>query len=204
LKKLLILSLGLLCLAALAPQTAAAAVGIKGGLALSNLSFSAAAAAPPVTNIQTPMGGIFFGLGIGPFSIQPEILYVRMGGHMAQGADWMEYRDDYVQVPLLFKINIIPGPVSPMFYGGPYGAYLFSAKGVSYISGVSSTTDIKDQLKTTDYGVAFGGGIDFRLPVIKLSAEVRYNLGLANLAKNPAAGYWVKNRSLMALVGLGF
>jgi hypothetical protein len=204
LKKFLIVSLAVLFTAALLPQTAAATIGIKGGLAWSDLSFSANADVPPLTNIKAPVGGVFFGLRIGFFTIQPEILYVRMGAHMADGTDWMEYRDDYIQVPLLLKINVLPGPISPMIFGGPYGSYLLAAKGVSYISGAESTTDIKDQMKTTDYGVAFGGGIDFRLPGVKLSAEVRYNLGLANLAKNAEPGLWVKNRSLMVLVGIGF
>jgi len=204
LKRPLIAFLTVFLVAALVPQTAAAAVGIKGGLALSTLDFSAAAEAPPITNLKAPVGGVFFSIGIGPISIEPEFLYVRMGGHAAEGADWMEDHLDYIQVPLLLKIRMVPGPVSPMIYGGGYGSYLLAAKEVSSTSGVTTTTDIKDQTKSTDYGVTFGGGIDFRLPVVKLSAEVRYNLGLDNIAKNPTAGVWVKNRSLMVLVGLGF
>lgn len=204
LKKFLIVSVAFLFVAALVPQTAAAAVGVKGGLAFSSLSFSSTADVPPIVNLKAPMGGLFFGMGFGLFSIQPEILYVRMGGRMDATPDWMEYRDDYIQVPVLLKINVLPGPISPMIYGGPYGAYLLKATGVSYLSGVLTSTDIKDQMKTTDYGIVFGGGIDFKLVAIKLSAEVRYNLGLANLAKDPEPGFWVKNRSLMVLVGIGF
>jgi hypothetical protein len=204
-KKFLIVSLAVMFMAALLPQTAAAGVGVKGGLAMSTLAFSGATDVPPLTNIKTPMGGVFFSLGLGLFSIQPEILYVRMGTRMEEGADWMEYRVDYIQVPLLLKIHIIPGPVSPMIYGGGYGAYRLAAKGVAEIGGTSEPpVDLKDQIKTTDYGVVFGGGIDFKLAVIKLSAEVRYNLGLANIAVDPDPGMSVKNKSLMILVGLGF
>jgi hypothetical protein len=64
--------------------------------------------------------------------------------------------------------------------------------------------DISSAYTTTDYGVVFGGGIDFRLPVIKLSAEVRYNLGLANVAKDAPAGSSIKTKCLMVLVGIGF
>ena len=203
-KKLFIASLAVLFVAALLARPAAAGVGVKGGLAMPTLGFSALAEAPPLKTLSTPMGGVYFGLGLGLFSIQPEILYVRMGARMEETPDWMEYRLDYIQVPLLLKVNVLPGPISPMIYGGPYGAYLLKATGVSYISGVSESADIKDQIKSTDYGVTFGGGIDFKLPGIKLSAEVRYNIGLANIAKDAEAGYWVKNRCLMVLAGIGF
>ncbi|MGA2361152.1 MAG: porin family protein [Candidatus Aminicenantales bacterium] len=203
-KRFLIVSLAVLFTAALLPQTAAAGVGLKGGYAWSNLKFTGATDIPPLQDIKNPVGGVFFDIGLGLFSIQPEVLYIRQGARMEVLPDWMETRVDYIQVPLLLKIDIIPGPISPMIYGGPYGAYRLSAKGVSDIGGVSTSTDIKDQIKTTDYGVVFGGGIDFKLGLVKLSAEVRYNLGLANVAKDPDPGMSVKTKSLMVLVGIGF
>jgi hypothetical protein len=204
LKKLVIASLTVLFLAAFAAQPAAADFGVKGGLALSTLSFSALAEAPPLVNLKAPVGGIFFGMGFGLFSVQPEVLYVRMGGRMEEGADWIEDRLDYIQIPILLKIHVLPGPISPAVYAGPYGSFRLGAKEVENIGGVTDSFDIKDQIKSTDYGLVFGGGIDFKLPVLKLSAEVRYNLGLVNIAKNAPSGYWVKNRSLMFLVGVGF
>lgn len=203
-KKILIVSLVILFAAAVLPQGAAAGVGVKGGYAWSNLKFAGGTDVPTLTDIKNFVGGVYFSMGLGLFSIQPEILYVRQGGRMEALPDWMEYRVDYIQVPVLLKIHVIPGPISPMIYGGPYGAYRLRARGVAFIGGVSETTDLKDQIKTTDYGVVFGGGIDFRLPVIKLSAEVRYNLGLANLAVNPDPGMSVKTKCLMVLVGIGF
>jgi hypothetical protein len=202
-KKSLIVSLAVLFMAALVPQSAAAGVGFKAGLGLSKLSMSEATPYPLV-NLKTPVGGIFFGVNLGLFSIQPEILYVRMGTRMQESGspDWMEIRLDYVQVPLLLKINVLPGPVSPMIYVGPYGAYRFAAK--SAISGVSGSGDLSEDYKTTDYGIVLGGGIDFKLVVVKLSAEVRYNLGLANIRTNLAPGSSEKNRAIMALVGISF
>jgi hypothetical protein len=203
-KKFLIVSLVIMFAAAVLPQSAAAGVGVKVGYAWSNLKFEGGTDIPTLTDIKNPVGGVYFSMGLGLFSIQPEILYVRQGGRMEVLPDWMEYRVDYIQVPVLLKVHVIPGPISPMIYGGPYGAYRLRARGVAFIGGVSETTDLKDQIKTTDYGVVFGGGIDFRLPVIKLSAEVRYNLGLANVAVNPDPGMSVKTKCLMVLVGIGF
>jgi hypothetical protein len=199
-KKFLIVSLAVLFTAALLPQTASAAVGVKGGYGLSKLSFTGGDV-PPLVNLKTPVGGIFFGFGMGPFSIQPEVLYVRIGARMEEGEYWLEERYDCIQVPLLLKVNVMPGPVSPMIYGGPYGAYRLTAKEVDS-DGYSE--DFKDDSVTFDYGIVFGGGIDFNLAAIKLTAEARYNLGLANLAKDPDPGFSVKNRTLMFLVGIGF
>ena len=203
-KRFLIVSLSVLFLAAVVPQPAAAGFGLKGGLALSNLTFSDTIGMPALTDLKAPMGGVFWGFNLGLFTIQPEALYVRMGARMEEGADWMEDRLDYIQIPVLLKLNILPGPVSPMIYGGGYYSFLIAAKGVSMIDGTSESVDIKDQITSSDYGLAFGGGIDFRLVAVKLSVEVRYNLGLANIAKDAEPGFSVKNKSLMFLVGLSF
>jgi len=203
-KKFMIVSLAVLLAAALLPQSGAASVGFKGGFDLSKFSMTGTDIPAGLVNLKAPMGGVFFSLNFGLFTIQPEILYVRIGARVENGADWEEERVDTIQVPLLLKLNLISGPISPTVFGGPYGAYRLSAKDVSSIGGVSSSEDIKDQTTTTDYGLVFGGGIDFKLVAIKLSAEVRYNLGLANLVKNPEPGVSFKNRTLMFLVGLGF
>ena len=110
LKKFLIVSLTVLVLAAVVPQPAAAGFGLKGGLAQSNVDFSPPALIP-MGNLNAPMGGIFWGFNLGLFTIQPEALYVRMGTRIAEGADWMENRLDYIQIPVLLKINLLPGPV---------------------------------------------------------------------------------------------
>jgi len=200
-KKVLIGFVAVLFAVAVLPQSGAASIGIKGGFALSNLRFSNAGDVGTLSNLQAMTGGFSLGMNLGLFCIQPEILYVRMGAKQVYDAVSTETHLDYVQVPLFLKVNIIPGPVSPMIYGGGYGSYLLSAKGVG--GGVSE--DIKDQVKSTDYGLVFGGGVDFKLAVVKLTAEIRYNLGLANIAKNPdPADLTVKNKSLMFLVGVTF
>lgn len=203
-KRFLIVSLAVLIAAAVLPQSAAAGVGVKAGYSWANLKFGGITEILPLTEVKNFVGGVYFSMGLGLFSIQPEILYTRQGTRLEALPNWMEDRLDYIQVPVLLKIHVLPGPISPTIYAGPYGAYLLSAKGVQFVDGVTESTDIGDQRKSTDYGVVFGGGIDFRLPVIKLSAEVRYNLGLANVAQNAAAGESVKTKSLMVLVGIGF
>jgi hypothetical protein len=203
-KKFLIVSLAVLFTAALMPQSGAAAVGVKGGLALSNLSMSEAPDFP-LKSLKFPVAGVFYGFNLGLFTIQPEALYVRMGTRIeADASNWVEERIETIQVPVLLKINVIPGPISPMIYAGPYAAFRLSAKEIITDNGVSTTYDIKEDTKSSDFGVVFGGGIELKLVAVKLSAEVRYNLGLANVAVDPAPGFSVKNKILMVLVGIGF
>jgi hypothetical protein len=206
-KRLMIVALAALCVAALLPQTLSAGIGIKGGYSLSK--FAAASPDPiPFTfgNLNSPVGGIYFSLGLGPLSIQPEVLYVRMGAeYEVDEANDIKWQFDYIQVPVLLKLRIIPlGPIRPVIYAGGYGAYMLKAKGIMTVDSVPEETDISDQYQKYDYGVVGGIGLDFKLPGITFSIEGRYNYGLKNILVDPAAGESLKNRSMMALVGIGF
>jgi hypothetical protein len=153
------------------------------------------------------VAGVYFDIKLGFVSVQPEVLYTRMGAKYADEVEdfRLEYRFDYVQVPVLLKFNIVPaGPIRPFLYGGGYGAYLLKAEGFMQMGEESETADIIEDLQRYDYGVVGGGGLAFKLPGISLSVEGRYNYGLANIIKEPGDGESMKNRSIMVLVGVGF
>lgn len=205
-KRFLIIGLAALSVAVLLPQNAAAGVGLKGGLALSKFSLSLSEPPPfPFTNLTGPVGGVYFSIGLGPLAIQPEILYARMGAKGEYEDVTIEYQLDYIHVPVLLKLRVIPaGPIRPIVYAGGYGSYLLKAKGVMTGEGISESEDLEDMFEKLDYGVLGGAGLEFKLPGVSLSVEGRYNLGLANIMKDVPEGEWVKNRSIMALVGIGF
>ena len=205
-KKFLIVVLAALCVAAVLPQTLSAGIGFKGGLSLAKFAIEPAGTIPfPIQNLTGPVGGIFFGAGLGPLSFQTEVLYARMGMKITMDTGTMEYRMDYIQVPLLLKVRVIPaGPVRPIVYAGGYGSYLLKAKGVMKTDEGTESGDLGDMFQKYDYGVLGGAGLEFKLPGILVSVEGRYNLGLANLVKDPDPGESGKNRSIMALVGIGF
>ncbi|MCX6567806.1 MAG: porin family protein [Candidatus Aminicenantes bacterium] len=205
-KRVLIVILAALCVATLLPQTLSAGFGIKGGYSLSKFSLTSTEP-PPFEFVNLPYytGGIYFSLKLGPLAIQPEVLYTRMGAKYAIDADSLEYRFDYIQVPLLLKLSVIPvGPIRPVIYAGGYGSYMLKANGVETIGGVSDETDLGDMFEKYDYGVIGGAGIEFKLPGISFSIEGRYNYGLKNILTDAGVGESVKNRSMMALVGIGF
>lgn len=201
-KRFLVLSLAALCVTVLVPQTLSAGVGLKGGYALSKFSVTDPEA-PRFMNLPAPIGGIFFNFGLGPLAIQPEVLYARMGAKADMDGATLEYRLDYIYAPVLLKLRVVPvGPVRPIIYVGGYGSYLLNAKGVMTFEGQSEEADVADMFEKTDFGVVGGAGIEFKLPGIMISVEGRYNYGLRNIAAGE--GGEGKNRSMMALVGIGF
>ena len=187
--------------AALAPQALEAGVGIKGGYSLSKFA-QIPAPDPGWDNSHFYVGGLSFGFGLGFVSFEPEILYVRMGGKMA---DVLEFRFQYIQVPVQIRLSIVPaGPVRPFISVGAYGSYLIKAEGFMTVGETTETTVLTADYQRYDYGAVGGAGLRFKLPGISLSVEGRYNYGLKNIMKDPAAGESRKNRCLMALVGIGF
>jgi hypothetical protein len=206
-KKLAPVAVAAICLTAFIPGAAQAGVGLKGGVAWSSLALASTEPIPfSFGNLQDYAGGLFFDVGLGFVSIQPEILYVRMGGeYEVDEANSLEFRHQYIQVPLLLRFNVIPaGPIRPFVCAGGYGAYLLKSEGVMELDGETTKEVITEDYQRYDYGVIGGAGILFKLGVIGLSVEGRYNYGLANIFKDPAAGDSMKNRSLMALVGIKF
>jgi hypothetical protein len=207
-KRFMIVSLAVLCVAALLPQSLSAGFGIKGGYAWSNFTLTETGPIPLTNqNMTSPVGGVFFNIKLGPLTIQPEFLYVRMGGKYIVDGSGSEFRFDYIQVPLLLKLNIIPlGPISPFIFAGGYGSYLFKAKEVTLVDGVvdGDPVDLLAEYEKYDYGVVGGAGLKFNLPGLSFSIEGRYNYGLQNILTDPGAGEAVKNTSMMVLVGIGF
>jgi hypothetical protein len=206
-KKLTVVLLAALCVIALAPRDLAAGVGIKGGYSLAKFSVVPADTEMAWQYLPSWVAGVYFEFNLGFVSVQPEVLYTRMGAKYAYEPEAfrIEYRYDYVQVPVLLKFNIMPaGPIRPFIYGGGYGAYLIKAQGFMEAGEESEEADLTDDFMRVDYGVVGGGGLAFKLPGISLSVEGRYNYGLANIFKDPIEGEAMKNRSIMVLVGVGF
>lgn len=200
-KRLAIVTIAVLVAAAFLPQVLEAGVGIKGGFSLAKFSQKSAEPLPFAwENLPFFAGGLSFESGFAYVSLQTEIFYVRMGGKYA--AAELEFRFDYIQLPVLLKISVIPaGPIRPFVSGGGYGAYLIKAKG---IMGELEPAVLTADYERLDYGLVGGAGLAFKLPGIGLSIEGRYNHGLRNIIKDPALGESMKNRCLMALAGISF
>ncbi len=204
-KKAMIVALAVVTVAVLLPQNAIAAkVGIKGGFNFASWSYSGVGGPDfEFMTLKGPVIGGFLTLSLGPIAIQPEVYYSRRGVRYEEAPNWLEYRLNYLEVPVLAKFTISPGPIAPVVFAGGYGAYLMSAQGVTVIDDIRNTQDIKEFLKESDYGLVFGGGVEFKLALVKLIVEGRYTLGLSNILKDDPDDTY-KNKGFSILVGIGF
>jgi hypothetical protein len=206
-KRFLVLTLAVLTVAALVPQNLSAAVGIKGGFNLANVVIKPAdPGMPDNKDLRGLTGGVFFSLNLGFIGIQPEILYSRRGWLWEESGIKMEFMLDYIEVPLLVKLNVLPvGPVRPVIFGGPSYGYLFKATGRTTISGTDpSVTDIKDMFEKSSWGGVIGAGLELRTPFVMLTLDGRYHIGVSNIWADPVEGETAKHKGFSVMVGIGF
>ncbi len=187
--------------------------GVKGGLALANIK------SVPETfegfSWETKrglVGGVSLELGLlGGFSLQPEVLYVQKGTQFDFGINGFsgkfETRVETIEVPLLLKYKLISGgPTIPSFYAGPFVGFITKAENLIKAEGYpTEREDIKDDLTSTEYGLAFGAGLIQSLGLVKITLDARYDLGLSNVIKVVENGpESVKTRTWLFMVGVCF
>ncbi|RXM38892.1 PorT family protein [Chryseobacterium sp. CH21] len=142
--------------------------GLKAGLNISNISNS------DLNSKAGFYGGVFANIPVAQdFSVQPEVLYSGLGGK-AKGNSNAKINMDYIAVPVMLQYNLIP---NLYVEAGPQFGFLVSAKAKS--NGVSG--DIKDNLKTFDFGIGLGAGYYFTQ---NIGVNVRYTAGLSDVPKN--------------------
>lgn len=141
-------------------------------------------------------GGGFVTLGISrQLALQPEIMYCMIGTQFTFNTNEIaKYKLNYLIVPVLLKYKFqTVGNVVPNFFAGPEVGILLSAK----VTLGSMEEDFKDQLKNTDFGLTFGGGIDFKLQTTTLMIDARYTLGLSEIRDNVDDDDKLKNSDIL-------
>lgn len=205
-KKLLVTVLAMAALMALlyAPvqgQTKVQA-GFKAGLNLANLS------GDDVEGLDSKIGfagGGFLAIDASEqIRIQPELLYTMKGAKdEEQGID-VKLKLNYLEVPVLVKWMIpTQGTVLPSLFIGPAAAFNMSAKVSGEEGGISIDIDIKDEVKDIDFGLIFGGGLDFAAGSGNFILDVRYTLGLSSIDDTDYDDD-VKNGAFSAMIGYAF
>ncbi|MGO4772299.1 porin family protein [Flavobacterium sp. W22_SRS_FK3] len=143
------------------------------------------------------------------FSIQPELLYSAQG--MKVDNFEVELGDGFYSTDVKFNLAYLNVPVMFKYYAaekfnleaGPQVGFLTSAKLNVKVDGYgSSDQDVKDNFESVDFGLNFGAGYDF---TEHFFANVRYNLGLSNIAKTEGGEDATINNSVFSLnVGYKF
>jgi len=161
---------------------AQARAGIKGGLNVSNLY---------IDDIHDENARYGFNVGVygqvlssDVFAIQPELLFSTKGTKA--------FYDGIVEQTIKYNLNYLDLPVLAVFklgnsaeiHVGPYASYLLNAN-VSYSGDIANGDDEidKDNLKSFDYGLVGGFGLNFGA----VQVGARYNYGLVKIADSNAA-----------------
>ena len=161
---------------------AQARAGVKGGLNVSNLY---------IDDLDDENARYGFNIGVfgqvlasETFAIQPELMFSTKGTRAVYGGlidQEVKYNLNYLDLPVLavFKLG-----ESAEIHVGPYASYLLGAN-ISYEGDVANGDDEidKDHLKSFDYGLAGGFGLNFGA----VQVGARYNFGLAKIADSNAA-----------------
>lgn len=179
---------------AMSSLTFAQQFGIKGGMNVSSINSEG-----DFNDSKSKIGfnaGVFMNAPIAKdFSIQPEVLYSRVGAKAGSvGSKDINFNLDYISVPLMFQYN-----ATPEFYleAGPQFSFLTSAK-VKYDG--KETENYKDYMNNFDFGLGLGAGYYFT-PNIGVTA--RYVAGFSDITKNEFGGD-AKNRNNVFQAGLAY
>lgn len=172
-----------------AAQAQSASFGVKAGASLTNFTGKNTDGAKNKFGFN---GGLVANFAVNDiFSVQPELLYSMKGAKAEETIGGITLTNKvtlhYIDVPVLAHIN-----AGGLFFElGPQIGFLASAKGSQELNGMSVTEDIKDELKTVDFGYAAGLGYQMQHgPGIGL----RYNGGFSDLNKdNNNSDYAVRN-----------
>ena len=151
-------------------------------------------------------GGLFFMYQFNKFfAIQPEAYYSMKGATYKESGGELTLTLDYFEVPLLLKV-VIPvegSNVRPAIFAGPALGFNTTAKIKVEAGDESGELDIKDETKSTDFSLVFGGGIGFMVGKNELGADVRYILGLSTW-DDSSDPYDLKNNVININVYFGF
>jgi hypothetical protein len=180
------------------------AVGVRAGLSYSSLGGDVK------TDSKTGfMAGAFAGIGIsGNWGIQPEISYVQKGAKI-EGIDpgtaetqTITTKLDYIelQLPVDVDLPVESESVNPRLYAGPTFGIALSCK-VESDAPEDQPVDCKDDVKSTDYGLVFGIGVELGSGPGAFVADLRYDMGLANINDAGSDPTTSKNRGIQILIG---
>ena len=143
-----------------------------------------------------------FGLRIGDyFTLQPEVLFSQKGMETIWEGESIMFNLGYLEIPVLLKVNIPAGRVSPSFYLGPALGILLYAKDVYK----GKKENIKKDHENIDFGITLGGEISVIAGPGRIIIDTRWTRGLIYMDKGSTLFYrdGMMNRVFSILVGYG-
>ena len=148
----------------------------------------------------------------GPLALQPELRYIQRGYGVdvtftglgqeitAEGT----LKLDYIDVPVLARFEFPSAGITPHVFAGPTVGFNVSAEQETEAMGNTETEDISDTVSGTDFGLEFGGGVDFGIGAGTVTVDARYGLGLTDIPDTDNSDFSLTNRALMVTAGFAF
>jgi len=188
-----LLAIAALCGAQLAvaqskPGPGRMSFGIVGGLNLAKFTGSDVTGVSTRTSFYAgvaatrPLGTSLF--------FQPQVLYSAQGAEESDGGT-LTLALDYLQVPLFLGLHIpMQGSaIRPYVMAGPYVGFKLSCKLKASSGGASASVNCDDpsigaKVKSTDFGLTFGAGVELPLGTGMLSLAGRFSMGLTDIEEN--------------------
>ncbi len=144
------------------------------------------------------------------FAFAPELVYSTQGAKFEESfeeggivfSEESTLKFDYLNLPLIAKYYVGEGF---SIHAGPQIGFLLSAKDEGEVNNngeiVEFDDDIKDGLKSVDFGLNFGAG--YQLPA-GIFFDARYNLGLTDLADDRPDGDDNKIKNGVVQISVGY
>jgi hypothetical protein len=157
--------------------------------------------------------GAFLRAGSGNAALQVEVNYVQRGGGIElnlmgfNGSSQLEL--DYLEVPVLLRLALPAGTVSPFLFAGPAASFELGCSMSISLGGFEESGDCDDvdeemgsiERRKLDVAALVGGGVGFPLGAGNLLFQARYSLGLLDLNESENGDVSIKNRSFSLSAG---
>ena len=201
---------------------------IFGGLTSAEISHSYVPEIPEASpdRFMKPRTGFLGGIGyeVGSrFGLEIDLLYFQKGvsfeGSVSQtsagfNANFKATASiDELSVPILVKLRLLPAPTPYVIFGGEI-AYIMSSKAIYDYNNItdgesqSGTEEYKEGVNRIDYGLVFGGGVEFKAGPVYVFIEGRYHIGLADIAGTDPdipevkKEDWIKTNAIVVFLGV--
>lgn len=156
-------------------------------------------------------GGFFMSYAVNDwFTVQPELLYSMKGMKIGMfGFSALTFSLDYIEVPVLAMAKLpLKSRLKPFVYAGPVIGFNVRSNMSVGLFDDEYEVDLTEYVNTTEFSLAFGGGINVVVAGRELILEVRYVPGLTNILdeKVEETGESIewKNDTISILAGLAF
>lgn len=200
------LCLILFCFGVQASAQSTLSLGFQAGL-----NYADASTSPNFGEISTRMGlmvGGYLEISLSDvFSIQPELFEIQKGAESSvqteSGPSIVKWKFEYAELPILVKVKLGLNQVRAFVFAGPNIGIKTQAESEVTLGTQSQTSDIRDQIKSTEISFDFGIGGEYRIDsTVALIASIRYSHGLTDINRDTMVSW--RSYGIQVVLGAEF